>query len=158
MSDPCYVELAVSPQEEARFALLLAVTEELRRDKDAEAIDAESPKWRNFFDERALAHFWWPTDEERAEWTRRWFATPVETRFTDPALEHPWDFESLVDAFANGEYQLLGLRRVDPTRARFELDPYAFPYGGLGCVIALIEAFDLRVLEIYDGGGPPYAP
>lgn len=155
MSAPCYVELSVD--DEGRLAALIAVVEALRRDKEAGALDAEDPKWRTFFDERALAHFWWPTEEEAAEWQRRWFATPVETRFTDPSLEHPWDFESLLDAFANGEYQLLGVRRTGD-RARLEFDPHAYPYGGTGCMQALIEAFDLRVLEIDDGSQPPYRP
>lgn len=164
MSSPCYVELSIDPGDEpaaavaARYAALIAVADELRRDKDAESINAEDPKWRAFFDERALAHFWWPTEQEAAEWQRRWFATSVESRFTDPSLEHPWDFESLIDAFANGDYQLLGVRRLDARRARFELEPHAWPYGGLGCVIALVEAFDLRVLEISDGASAPHAP
>ncbi len=104
--------------------------------------------WKGFFDAGALARFWWPTEAERADWLRRWQATPVSARATDPTLRTPWDFGSMIDAFRDGEYDLIGLRRVDANRARLEFEPHAYPYGGPGCMCALIEAFGFVVERI----------
>jgi hypothetical protein len=82
------------------------------------------------------------------DWERRWFSTPVPERFTDTSLETPWDFGSMIDAFRNGEYDLLGCRRLTATAGRLEFDPHAWPYGGTGCMRALIEAFGHRVVRV----------
>jgi hypothetical protein len=89
-------------------------------------------------------------ESERADHLRRWFATPVETRFTDPSLETPWDFASMIDAFRNGDYRLIGLRRLRPAVARIEYEPFGDPYGGTGCMVALVEAYGFRVSQIQD--------
>jgi len=154
MAGNCYVEFRAD--DEGRFARLVAVVDALRADKQAGVL-TPGPKWRAYFDERALAHFWWPTAAEAEEHARRWFATPVPERFTDPSLVTPWEFDSLIDAFANGEYELVGVRRSGE-HGRIEFCPYAFPYGGTGCMQALAEAFGFEVLEIDDGSQPPYAP
>jgi hypothetical protein len=154
VSNPCYVEFSI--QDDDRLQAVTAVVDELQRDKEAGALEP-GPKWRALFGERALAHFWWPTAAELDAWLRRWEATPVEERSTDPALKTPWGFDSLIDAFANGDYRLLGIRRSGD-RARLEFDPNGFPYGGVDCMQALVEAFDFRVTEIDDGAQPPYKP
>jgi hypothetical protein len=154
MSEPCYVEFSL--HDESRLQAVTAIVDELRRDKEAGTLEP-GPKWRPLFDERALAHFWSPTATELDDWRRRWESTPLPNRWTDPALETPWDFDSLIDAFANGEYRLLGIRRYGDS-ARLEFEPDAFPYGGVGCMQALIEAFDFSVTEIDDGSQPPYKP
>lgn len=147
MSAPCFVEFAIP--DEDRFARLVMIVDELKRDKDA-GILAPGLKWKSLFDERALAHFWWPTPAEREEWLRRWNATPVPERWSDPALRTPWDFDSLIDAFANAEYELLGIRRQGE-HARLEFEPAAFPYGGVNCMTALVEALEGRITMIDEG-------
>jgi hypothetical protein len=143
----CHVEVRVHDEE--RFARLVVVVDALKRDKDAGVL-APGPTWRALFDERALAHFWEPTPEERDDWLRRWFATPVADRWNDPSLKNPWDFDSLINAFANGEYVLLGVRRTGDL-ARIEFEPFAHPYGGTECFVNLAEAFDLEVVDVDDG-------
>lgn len=97
--------------------------------------------WIAFFDEAARTRFWWPTDSERADYFRRWRATPAATRRTDPSLRVPWDFGSImIDAFRNGDYRIIGVRRIRSGVARLEFDPLSDPYGGTGCMIALVEA------------------
>ena len=44
-------------------------------------------------------------------------------RFTDPSLVTPWDFGSLIDAFRNGDYELLGCERVSERAGRLVLRP-----------------------------------
>ncbi|AKU98480.1 hypothetical protein AKJ09_05144 [Labilithrix luteola] len=91
--------------------------------------------WTRFFDDDdALSRFWWPTEAERHDWLRRWQTTPADKRMDDPNLVTPWDFGSMIDAFRNGEYHLIRLRRVRPDHARLEYEPHAYPYGETGCV------------------------
>lgn len=150
MVENCYVEFRAD--DEARYSRLVAVVDALRADKQAGEL-TPGPKWRAYFDEQALSHFWWPTPAEAKEHSGRWFAIPVPERLTDPSLETPWDFDSLIDAFANGEYELVGVRR-NGEHARIEFSPDAFPYGGSGCMQRLIEAFGFTVLKIDDGSQP----
>jgi hypothetical protein len=154
VSEPCFVEFAIHDAE--RLERLTAIVDELRLDKAAGTLEP-GPKWRPMFDDRALAHFWWPTPSELDDWRRRWEATPLPGRWADPSLQRPWDFDSLIEAFANGEYQILGIRRQGGT-GRLEFEPDAFPYGGTGCMQALVEAFDFVVTTIDDGSQPPYRP
>ncbi len=103
--------------------------------------------WLAFFDAAARAHFWWPTPAEIEDWRQRWFNTPVANRLTDPSLRTPWIFGAMIEAFKNGEYKLLGCQKISDSLGRFEFSSYAHPYGGTGCMRALIEAFDLRVIH-----------
>lgn len=140
-----FVEFTVGDEE--AYARLGAVVGALAKAKaDDDFRDDEF--WRRLFNDEALARFWWPTEAERADWLRRWQATPVDKRMDDPSLVTPWDFGSMIDAFRNGEYDLMGLRRVRPDRARLEYEPHAYPYGGTGCMRALIEAFGFRVTDV----------
>jgi hypothetical protein len=65
-------------------------------------------------------------------------------------LQTPWDFDSLIDAFANGEYELLGIRRLGE-HAPLEFEPATFPYGGVNCMTALVEALEGPITMIDDG-------
>ncbi|MEP0768680.1 MULTISPECIES: hypothetical protein [unclassified Coleofasciculus] len=135
-----------------RFDALCRVFYEIKKDKDAN-LWRDDKDWLTFFDDEALSHFWWPTEDERVEHYRRWFATPVEQRWTDPSLETPWDFESMIYAFKDGEYQLTACRMISADKARLEFYSYAYPYGSTGCMEALIEAFGFFVIAENDGTG-----
>ena len=56
--------------------------------------------------------------------------------------------------------QLLGAVQVHFGRTVLCLPAFkqAFPFGGVGCMQALIEACDCRVTKIEDGSQPPYKP
>lgn len=124
-----------------RFGMLQRVFDALRDAKNDDAIDADDKSWRSYFDDDALSHFWNPTPGELADWTRRWQATPAEKRFTDPTLQTPWDFESMIEAFQNGEYNLSRVVRTSENTGAVQFEALAFPYGGTGCLHALIESF-----------------
>jgi hypothetical protein len=141
---PAFVEFEVASEE--RFQRLGAVVRAIAEAKGSDDFH-DDDYWLTFFDEAARSHFWWPTPEDLQDWRRRWFDTPVERRFTDPSLVTPWTLGSLIDAFRNGEYDLLGCRRVDDRAARLEFEPWAWPYGGAGCMRALVEAFGHRVTK-----------
>lgn len=124
-----------------RFEMLRRVFDALRDAKNTGEIDADDESWKSYFDDEALSHFWNPTPDELADWTRRWQAAAVENRFTDPTLETPWDFESMIEAFHNGEYDLLRVIRTSGVSGELQFEAHACPYGGTGCMRALIECF-----------------
>lgn len=107
----------------------------------------------DLLDEQALSHFWWPSKQENEDYWQRWYAAPIPQRFTDPTLEIPWDFASMIDSLLNGEYELISCRLLTPGTAVLEFSPFSFPYGGTECMKALIEAFDFQVLGEDNGTG-----
>lgn len=145
--NPCFVEFAIASEEQLRQ--LEAVVAALRGAKRMESFPPED-YWLAFFDAKATSSFWQPTEAELKDWEQRWLATPVEQRWHDQSLETPWDFASMLEAFENGEYELLGCRRVSNETARLEFEPYSFPYGGTDCMTALIEAFGHQVTAVLD--------
>lgn len=131
--------------EPARLERLLRVFERLKQAKQQDLWPNVS-SWLDLFDEAANATFWWPTTEELDAWQRKWFSTPVEDRLADPALQTPWCFDSMIGAFEDGDYDLVDCRAVGAGLGRFEFDPHGWPFGGTGCMRALIEAFGGRVI------------
>jgi hypothetical protein len=107
----------------------------------------------DLFDQHILAHFWWPSEQERQDYWQRWWATPVPQRFADPTLQTPWNFESMIDSFLNGEYELVSCRLLTSDTAVLEFLPFGFPYGGTGCMKTLVEVFDFQVIGEDDGTG-----
>ncbi len=107
----------------------------------------------DLFDEQTLAHFWWPSKQEHQDYWQRWSATPAPQRFTDPTREIPWDFESMIHCFLNGQYEFLSCRLLTSDTGIFEFMPFAFPYGGTGCMKALIGAFDFQIIGEDNGTG-----
>src|SRR5579871_5098713 len=145
-----FVEFSISSQE--RFAALQRVFGELKRDKEA-CNWRSNGEFLNLFDAEALSHFHWPPDDVRRQRledlrTKLTIETP-----TEQATGLRWDFDSLVDAFVNGEYNLLNCEMTDDGKARLNFDALAYPYGGVGCMVALVEAFGGIVTGIEDGTG-----
>ena len=137
--DDSYLDFALSDAE--RFSKLQIVFAALKDAKSADTIDPDDDSWLGLFDDSAREYFWWPTPEEVADWQRRWESTPVPQRFTDPSLVTPWDFSSMIEAFKNGEYELVALDRTTDTTGRLTFNPLAWPFGGTNCMRALIESF-----------------
>lgn len=170
---PCFITFRATDQE--RFHILTHAFEILKQEKlkyfavifeedGTQENDCHEQALRklvevlfDLFDEQTLAHFWWPSKQELQDYWQRWAAIPVPQRFTDPALETPWDFESMIDSFLNGEYELLSCRLLTSDTGVFEFLPFSFPYGGTGCMKALIEAFSFPVIgEDYGTGYVSY--
>ena len=126
---------------EDRFEMLNNVVVALRDAKTGEFTDAADPYWKTLFDDDALKNFWWPTPDELANWQHRWESTAPDKRLTDPKLQTPWDFASMIDAFECGDYDLIELRRSEDGSGQLLFDPHGFPFGGTGCMRALIECF-----------------
>lgn len=139
------VEFEVSGEESyRRLDAVITALASAKRDEDFR----DDTYWLAYFDETERSRFWWPTPSEREEWRRRWQAAPVALRLSDPSFRPPaWDFGSMIDAFRNGDYDLLGCRRQSPHVGRLEFEPHGWPYGGTGCMRAVIEAFGHRVIS-----------
>jgi hypothetical protein len=140
--DEFFIEFEIAGED--RFRRLATVFGALRAAKESDEW-RDDGYWLAFFDQEALSHFWWPTAAEAEEQSRRWFATPVPQRFTDPSLVTPWYFGSMIEAFRHGDYELLQCERVSENVGRLSFYPYGWPYGGTGCMRALVESFGHRI-------------
>jgi hypothetical protein len=138
-----YVEFEVASEDAyRRLDAVVAALAVAKRDEDFH----DDNYWLTFFDEKARSTFWWPSQAELEVLSRRWKAAPVELRLRDPSFQPPaWDFGSMIDAFRDGDYDLLGCQRRSPQVGRLEFEPHGWPYGGSGCTRALVEAFGHRV-------------
>jgi hypothetical protein len=128
-----------------RFNRLKEVYDALREAKQTKQFYGDA-YWLRFFDAVAQAHFWWPTEAEQQDWLKRWQSTPVDQRYSDPSLQAPWHFGSMIEAFRNGDYALVACTKLSDMIGRLEFRPFGWPYGGTDCMKALIEAFDLEVI------------
>ncbi len=146
----CYVSFRIASKQQ--FDRLVRVVSELRRDKESGHFRTND-LWREYFSDEEVKSFWTPSDEERADWQRRWLATPVPARFSDPSLETPWDFGSMLEAIREGEYSLLGVRSDDMTVGFLEFNPDSYPFGGTGSLRALVLAFGHQLIGYDDGTG-----
>jgi hypothetical protein len=145
-----FVEFSISSPE--RFAALQRVFAELKHDKDAEDWRSNE-EWLTIFDAASLSHFYWPPDDTRRQRLADLRTRPIIETPTDQAGGQTWDFDSLLDAFVTGEYNLLSCEMTPNGKARINFFALAYPYGGVGCMVALVEAFDGLVTGIDDGTG-----
>src|SRR4051794_23055368 len=119
----CFIEFEVHDGE--RFGQLQVVFSALQQAKRSGTFP-EADYWLRLFDESARAYFWWPTEDELDEWLRRWNAAPLPQRASDPSLKTGWDFESMIEGFRSGEFDLLDCRFVSGSRARMEFEVYGW--------------------------------
>jgi hypothetical protein len=129
-----------------RFEMLRKVFNELKKSKNTDSFE-EDDFYLSFFDEKAKSYFGWYSAEENFEWSEKWFATPYEQRWNNPDLERKWDFGSMIDAFKNVEYELLNCEMVSEDKAKITFDPWAYPFGGTGCLKALVESFGFEITK-----------
>ena len=141
-----YIEFKVNNS--ARFKLLQKVFQKIKADKDIDSFQNDEI-YLQFFDEKAKSYFGWYSEEENREWSKKWFSTPLEVRWTDPDLKRKWNFNSMVESFKDAEYELLSCEMISDKNARINFNPFAFPYS-IGCLQALIESFGFEVIEISD--------
>ena len=145
-----FIEFEVNDPQ--RFNLLRAVFSELKKDKDADDFRPDEA-WPQLFDDKALAQFSWhsPEDLQRRMYDLRHRPT-LETP-TESTVGQQWDFVSMVDSYKNSECELKRCAMVGEGKGRLEFNALAYPYGGVGWMVALIEAFGFKVTGIEDGTG-----
>ncbi len=145
-----YIEFTVSSPD--RFAALQRVFAVFKHDKDANDWRSQA-ELLNSFDEDSLKNFSWPPDDLRQQRLRDLETRPVSITPTEQTKNSRWDFDSLLAAFKEGEYILVSCEMTEGGKARLEFYSLAYPYGGVGCMVALVEAFEGVVTAINDGTG-----
>lgn len=145
-----YVEFSVHSRD--RLPLLLRVVQELRHEKSSER-RRSLQELESLFDDDALSHFFWPTVAERAQRLRDLSTRPVVETPTEQTVGLRWDFDSMIHAIMEAEYDLLGCEPSEAGKARLNFRALAYPYGGVGGLVALVEAFGFAVTGIEDGTG-----
>jgi len=146
-----YVEFVVHSEE--RLRQLQRVVVELQRGKTG-ADQGPPGDFERFFDQEALSHFTWPDSEQRAQRLHDLRTRLVVLTPTDQAVGQRWDFDSMVHAIMEAEYDLLGCEPSQGGRARLSFRALAYPYGDVGALVALVEAFGFTLTSIEDGTGP----
>lgn len=147
--DHCYVEFVPKDAESLRrtdalFQAIGAAKESGMRPEDAVLT--------GYLNDEERACFWNPSPDEEREWNAHWSSTPVDVRLSPDMVTPGWHFGSMLDAFWNGEYELVAIQEENG-RHYLTFDPFAYPYGGTGCMVALLECFGHTVTGIEDGTG-----
>ena len=154
MIDECYVEFFAKDSESLhRTVELFHILKSM-----AELDEVDYALFTTELSESEKAFFWNPSPEEVQEWEEEWFSTPVEVRLSSEMVTPPWHLESMLDAFWNGDYDLLEIRE-HTGKYYLTYDPHGFPYGGTGCMVAFLECIGHQVIGIDDGTGySKYSP
>ncbi|MDP9993866.1 hypothetical protein [Variovorax boronicumulans] len=113
---------------------------------------ADESKLLAFLTDGERSYFSNLTSDEVAEWNEYWFSTPLPKRHSPEMLIPQWDFASMLDAFWNGDYDLIAIQ-PRATRHVLEFNPHGYPYGGTGSLVALVECFGHQVVGVDDGTG-----
>jgi hypothetical protein len=131
-----------------RFATLQTLFAAMKLDKESGAFrDTES--WKALVPDDVRTKFAWP-----AATTHNSGRADQIVIIGEPAdqLGVTWVFCRVFESVQEGEYALLACELVDATTAEIQIDPFAYPYGGLGPFIALAEAFGFHVVGVNEYG------
>jgi hypothetical protein len=145
-----YVEFSVDheAQLERLRALVVALQSEKRGETQRSTVELEA-----LFGPDLLERFERPSAAARARRREELRSRPVVELPTERAVGTRWDFDSMIHAIMEGDYDLLGCDRVGERRARLTFVANGHPYGGVGALVALVEALGMRVTGIQDGTG-----
>jgi hypothetical protein len=137
--------------DDRRFGELCSLYAEVKRDKDAGTF-RDPREWVALVPDAIKSRFGWPTADERARWLSVRDSTPIAISNPDQQFGARWDFYRVFESFENGDYAVLGCQRTAETVGELQIDPYGYPYGGVGPLIALAEAFGFEVLGVNECG------
>ena len=98
------------------------------------------------------SYFWSPTPDEMRDWNAYWFSTPVAERHSPQTPTPEWDYGSMVDAIAGAEFVVTGIA-TERGRSYLTFEPLSYPFGGTGCLVALLECLGNTVCSVNDGTG-----
>lgn len=134
-----------------RWELHSALYAEVRRDKDA-GQSRDPAEWVRLVPDEIKGRFSWPTDEERQRWLAVRDSTVISIPEPSDQLGAEWDFYRVFEAMGESEYDLLDCVLAEPGVGELRINPHAYPYGGVGPLIALAEAFGFAVLGVNEYG------
>lgn len=138
--------------DEQRFGELCSLYAEIKHDKDAGKF-RDPAEWVALVPDRVKANFEWPTAEERERWVAVRDSTVIAVPESNEQLGAKWDFYRAFEAFEAGEYLVLDCVRVGESVGELRIDPcFGYPYGGVGPLIALAEAFGFEITGVNECG------
>jgi hypothetical protein len=134
-----------------RFEALRSLYAEVKRDQDSGRF-RDPGEWVRLVPDEVKTRFSWPTAEEREHWLG--IRNSVVVVVADPSrqLGAEWDFYRMFEAIEESEYDVLDCALVDSGVGELRINPHAYPYGGVGPLIALAEAFGFTVLGVNEYG------
>ena len=158
----CYIEFKIGnfyrfANLQKIFAKLKEVKNDLIQDvylTEKNSLDYVDPvdnfQWRDYLDDKAIEWFDDTFDFNSEEGIIYWKLlelTEPENRFQHPFFKTPgnWYFESMLDAILNGDYSLIALVKEQDDRGCLYYNPRAYPFGGSGSLIELIESFGNQI-------------
>ncbi len=144
----CYIKF--KPKYEESFLRTKQVLKIIKSEKESEEVNEENIM--AFLSDKEKSYFVNLTPEQLNEWNEFWFSTPVEKRLSSDMPTLGWDLISMYEAFMNGDYEIRGVTESNG-EYRFVFSPYGYPYGGTGCMVALLESMGNIVIGIEDGRG-----
>ncbi len=144
----CFIEF--SPPDDSHVLRTIECVSHVAALKRDDELDEESMEKELSDEERA--YFRVLTPEELSEWNAFWFSTPLPQRHSPNMPTPGWDFGSMVESIADAEFDITG---VATERGRYYLtfEPESYPFGGTGCLIALLECLGNKVSSVNDGTG-----
>lgn len=135
----------------ARFEMLACLLHEIKHDKES-GIFRDPAAWLSLIPDDIRAAFDWSTDKECAVWNPIRNIAPVYVPEPSQQIGKRWCFDRVFESIEEGDYDLLGCVMVSDGLAELQIDPRGYPYGGVGPLIALVEAFGFVVLGVNECG------
>lgn len=135
----------------SRFTSLCALFHEIKKDKDANEF-RDANEWQHLVPDDVKPNFEWPSNEDWKDWLERRPHTPIVIPRPSEQLGARWDFYRVFESIEESEYGLLSCELADIGTAQITIDPWGYPYGGVGPLIALAEAFGFTVLGVNECG------
>lgn len=140
-----------SVNDATRFASLRTLFAEIKRDKDANQFRDPS-EWVRLVPDEIKGRFSWPTPEDRERWLAVRDSTPILVPDPSQQIGDQWDFFRVFEAIEESEYALLNCEKIGPGVAEMHISTFSYPYGGVGPLIALAEAFGFTILGVNECG------
>jgi hypothetical protein len=134
-----------------RFEALRLLYAEVKRDKDAGQF-RDPAEWVRLVPDEVKGRFSWPTPEERAHWLGIRNSTVIAIPDPSQQLGAEWDFYRVFEAIEESEYDVLDCVLAEPGVGELRINPHAYPYGGVGPLIALAEGYGFTVLGVNECG------
>jgi hypothetical protein len=145
----CYVEF--NPKDSISLRRSIDFFELIKSSKNQDEPPDEA-QLANFLSDAEQSYFWNPTPQEQAAWSKEWFSTPIPIRHSPQMLLPEWQFGSMLEAFWQGDYAL-GSIQDNARQYVLTFSPNGYPFGGTGCMVAMLESFGHEVTGIEDGTG-----
>lgn len=140
-----------SVNDQQRYQILRSIYAKVKQDKDAGQF-RDPQEWVKMVPDEIKSNFSWPSPEQRKHWLS--IRNSVVTAIPNPSyqLTTLWDFYRVFESIEEGEYDVLECELIEPGVAELHINPHAYPYGGVGPLIALAEAFGFTVLGVNECG------